>query len=136
MVDLIFNLKSTSIKMVSKTLSRKKKRAKVEELKKEGVHPVTVTPATRGHMVQGKLMRMRHGLKKKRKYRIGTATAYDIYEGIDQPIGDVKCDAAKAALAAAALKKAAKNKLKTALRKKTSTPSEGIVLKSSKSKKE
>eukprot|EP01060_Flectonema_neradi_P002798 TRINITY_DN1176_c1_g1_i1.p2 TRINITY_DN1176_c1_g1~~TRINITY_DN1176_c1_g1_i1.p2 ORF type:complete len:125 (+),score=32.30 TRINITY_DN1176_c1_g1_i1:50-424(+) len=115
--------------MVSKTLARKKKRAKVEERKKDGIYPVTMTPATKGHMVSGKLVRMPHHLKKKRKYRIGTATAHDIYAGLDQPLGDVKCDAARAALAAAAMRKAAKNKLK--LRKKPSNKTEGVVLKSS-----
>eukprot|EP01059_Diplonema_ambulator_P032700 TRINITY_DN6548_c0_g1_i1.p2 TRINITY_DN6548_c0_g1~~TRINITY_DN6548_c0_g1_i1.p2 ORF type:complete len:123 (+),score=58.18 TRINITY_DN6548_c0_g1_i1:35-370(+) len=91
--------------MVSKTLAKKKKKAVQEKLAKEGVEPKKVTEATKGHMAHGKLQRMRHGLKKKRKYRIGTATAHDIYENFDKPLGDVKCDAAKAALAEAAKRK-------------------------------
>eukprot|EP01061_Rhynchopus_euleeides_P035391 TRINITY_DN5963_c0_g2_i1.p1 TRINITY_DN5963_c0_g2~~TRINITY_DN5963_c0_g2_i1.p1 ORF type:complete len:124 (+),score=38.96 TRINITY_DN5963_c0_g2_i1:54-425(+) len=94
--------------MTSQTLQKmKKKKRQAEELKATGEAPKKYTEATRGHMVAGKLERMRHGLKRKRKYRIGTATAHDIYEHFDKPLPDVKCDAAKEALRAAAQRKAA-----------------------------
>ena len=77
-------------------------------------------------MVCGKLQRMRHDLKKKRKYRIGTATSYDIYENFDKDLGDVKCDAARAALIAA-------NRRKTAT--PVTTTATGVVLNGGKKKK-
>ncbi|KAJ9469446.1 hypothetical protein DIPPA_32035 [Diplonema papillatum] len=84
---------------------------------------------TRGHLVCGKLMRMRHGLKKKRKYRIGTATAHDIYENQDRPLGDVNCDATKAALAEAARRRVAAAEQQ---QQPQQAPAEGAVLKTKK----
>eukprot|EP01064_Diplonema_japonicum_P018595 TRINITY_DN27299_c0_g1_i1.p1 TRINITY_DN27299_c0_g1~~TRINITY_DN27299_c0_g1_i1.p1 ORF type:complete len:121 (+),score=45.66 TRINITY_DN27299_c0_g1_i1:54-365(+) len=103
--------------MVSKTLARKKKKIAQEEATKAGNPPKKITEAVKGHMAHGKLMKMPHGLKKKRKYRIGTATAHDIYENFDKPIGEVKCDAAKAALEEAARRKLSVIKKKTATKK-------------------
>ena len=81
-------------------------------------------------MAHGKLVKMPHHLKRKHKYRIGTATAHDIYEGFENPLGDVKCSSAKAALAEAAKRKEKNGPTKTIdLIKK---PNQGAVLKKKK----
>eukprot|EP00756_Hemistasia_phaeocysticola_P064784 Hpha_TRINITY_DN8061_c0_g1::TRINITY_DN8061_c0_g1_i1::g.140151::m.140151 len=95
--------------MVSKTMKRKKIKAQREKEKEAGIEPKRFTEPTRGHMVLGKRVKMRHDLKKKRKYRIGTANSTDIYEGFEKTLpGMTKCERTKAALAAAAVLKASK----------------------------